>query len=146
GHHPDGAHGHEPLLGRLVRPELQDAHEREHAEEIARRFGHRHVTTAQRVAFGLTGGLLPCPASITGVLLCLQLSKDALGATLVLGFSVGLALTMVLTGTAAALTVRHAARHFVGFGALAQRAPYLSGALILLVGLYVGYQGWHALA
>ncbi len=139
-------HGHEGALERLVHPELQDAHEREHAEEIARRFAHRHVTTSQLVVFGLTGGLIPCPASITVLLLCLQLKKLALGAILVLCFSVGLALTMVISGTAAALTVRHAARHFRGFGALAQRAPYLSGGLILLVGLYVGYQGWHALA
>ena len=142
-------HGHEGALERLVHPELQDAHEREHAEEIARRFAHRRVTTSQLVVFGLTGGLIPCPASITVLLLCLQLKKLALGAILVLCFSVGLALTMVISGTAAALTVRHAARHFQGFGALAQRAPYLSGGLILLVGLYVGYQGWqgwHALA
>jgi len=142
-------HGHEGALERLVHPELQDAHEREHAAEIARRFAHRRVTTSQLVVFGLTGGLIPCPASITVLLLCLQLKKLALGATLVLCFSVGLALTMVISGTAAALTVRHAARHFQGFGALAQRAPYLSGGLILLVGLYVGYQGWqgwHALA
>ncbi|HYM28968.1 MAG TPA: nickel/cobalt efflux transporter [Steroidobacteraceae bacterium] len=139
-------HGHEGALGRLVHPELQDAHQREHAEEIARRFAHRRVTTSQLVVFGLTGGLIPCPASITVLLLCLQLKKLALGAILVLCFSVGLALTMVISGTAAALTVRHAARHFQGFGALAQRAPYLSGGLILLVGVYVGYQGWHALA
>jgi len=139
-------HGHEGALERLVHPELQDAHEREHAAEIARRFAHRRVTTSQLVVFGLTGGLIPCPASITVLLLCLQLKKLALGATLVLCFSVGLALTMVISGTAAALTVRHAARHFQGFGVLAQRAPHLSGGLILLVGLSVGYQGWHALA
>jgi nickel/cobalt exporter len=61
-------------------------------------------------------------------------------------FSIGLALTMVATGSVAALGVRHAARHFSGFGELARRAPYVSGTLILLVGLYVGYQGLHALA
>jgi nickel/cobalt exporter len=104
------------------------------------------VTTAQIVVFGLTGGLIPCPASITVLLLCLQLKKLALGATLVLSFSVGLALTMVAVGAVAALGVRHAARRFSGFGELARRAPYFSGALILLVGLYIGYQGLHALA
>jgi nickel/cobalt exporter len=53
---------------------------------------------------------------------------------------------MVATGSVAALGVRHASRHFSGFGELARRAPYVSGTLILLVGLYVGYQGLHALA
>jgi nickel/cobalt exporter len=42
--------------------------------------------------------------------------------------------------------VRHAARHFSGFGELARKAPYVSGTLILLVGLYVGFLGLRALA
>ena len=97
--------------------------------------------------FGLTGGLIPCPASITVLLLCLQLKRIALGATLVLGFSVGLALTMVASGVIAALGVKHLSRHVGGgrLGEFAAKAPYLSGGLILLVGLYMGWQGLHAL-
>ena len=95
--------------------------------------------------FGLTGGLIPCPASITVLLLCLQLKKFALGATLVISFSVGLALTMVASGALAALSVKHVSRRWGGFGEFARKAPYFSGALISLVGLYVGYQGLHAL-
>jgi nickel/cobalt exporter len=98
------------------------------------------------VLFGLTGGLIPCPASITVLLLCLQLRQVVLGSTLVLCFSIGLALTMVTTGAVAALGVQHAARRFSGFGELARRAPYVSGTLILLVGLSVGYRGLHTLA
>jgi nickel/cobalt exporter len=127
-------------------PGYQDPHELAHANDIRRRFASRQVTTAQIVVFGLTGGLIPCPASIAVLLLCLQLKKIALGAALVVCFSIGLALTMVATGSVAALGVRHASRHFSGFGELARRAPYVSGTLILLVGLYVGYQGLHALA
>jgi nickel/cobalt exporter len=127
-------------------PGYQDPHELAHANDIRRRFADREVTTAQIVVFGLTGGLIPCPASITVLLLCLQLKKLALGATLVLCFSVGLALTMVASGSVAALGVRHAARRFSGFGELARKAPYVSGTVILLVGLYVGYRGLHALA
>jgi nickel/cobalt transporter (NicO) family protein len=97
------------------------------------------------VIFGLTGGLIPCPASVTVLLLCLQLKQVALGAVLVLCFSIGLALTMVTTGAVAALGVRHAARRFSGFGELARKAPYFSGAVILLVGLYLGYQGLQGL-
>ena len=129
----------------LPTPLYQDAHELAHANDIRQRFANRKVTTGQIIIFGLTGGLMPCPASITVLLLCLQLKKIALGATLVLGFSVGLALTMVLSGVLAALSVKHVAKTWGGFGELARKAPYLSGALILLVGLYVGYPGWHAL-
>ncbi|HYM43054.1 MAG TPA: nickel/cobalt efflux transporter [Steroidobacteraceae bacterium] len=129
----------------LTAPGYQDPHELAHADDIRRRFANREVTTAQIVVFGLTGGLIPCPASITVLLLCLQMKQLALGALLVLCFGVGLALTMVSFGAVAALGLRHAARRFRGFTDIARRAPYFSGALILLVGCYVGYQGWHAL-
>ncbi|MBN4667145.1 nickel/cobalt efflux protein RcnA [Pandoraea nosoerga] len=119
----------------------QDAHERAHARDIRKRFAGREVTTGQIVMFGLTGGLIPCPASITVLLLCLQLKRFALGAGLVLCFSLGLALTMVASGTLAALGVRHVSRRWSGFGEFARKAPYLSGILIVLVGLYVGYHG-----
>jgi len=126
-------------------PGYQDPHELAHANDIRHRFADRKVTTGQIVIFGLTGGLIPCPASITVLLLCLQLKQIALGATLVLCFSIGLALTMVASGVLAALSVKHASKRWSGFGEFARRAPYFSGALILLVGLYIGYQGLHAL-
>lgn len=116
-----------------------------HARDIEKRFANRPVTTGQIILFGLTGGLIPCPASITVLLLCLQLKKIALGSLLVLCFSIGLALTLVTSGALAALGARHAARRFSGFGALAAHAPYLSCGLILLIGLYVGYSGLTAL-
>ena len=130
----------------VTAPGYEDAHERAHANDIRRRFANRNVTTGQIIVFGLTGGLIPCPAAITVLLLCLQLKKITLGATLVLCFSVGLALTMVLSGTVAALSVRHAAKRWSGFGELARKAPYVSSVIIILVGLYVGYHGWAALA
>ncbi|MEY9538015.1 ABC-type nickel/cobalt efflux system permease component RcnA [Bradyrhizobium diazoefficiens] len=55
------------------------------------------------------------------------------------------ALTLVSVGTAAALSVRHASKRFSWFGTVAQRALYLSGALVIVVGLYVTYQGWAGL-
>jgi nickel/cobalt exporter len=93
------------------------------------------------VLFGLTGGLVPCPASITVLLLCLQLKQFTLGATLVLCFSIGLALTMVASGALAALSLKHVEKRWNGFGEFARKAPYFSGALILVVGCYLGYQG-----
>jgi nickel/cobalt exporter len=123
-----------------------DAHELAHANDIKRRFASRDVTTGQILMFGLTGGLVPCPASITVLLLCLQLKQVTLGVVLVLCFSIGLALTMVASGTVAALSVRHVSKHWSGFGTLARRAPYVSSLLIVVVGLYTGYLGWHGLA
>jgi len=122
-----------------------DAHEREHALEIERRFANRQATTGQIILFGLTGGLIPCPASITVLLLCLQVGRIGLGALLVLCFSIGLALTLVLVGVAAALGMRHAASRWPGLNALAMRAPYFSGALVAAVGVYTIAAGAAAL-
>jgi nickel/cobalt exporter len=126
-------------------PGYQDPHELAHANDIRHRFANREVTTPQIIMFGLTGGLIPCPASITVLLLCLQLKQITLGATLVLCFSIGLALTMVFSGILAALSVKHISKSWSGFGEFARKAPYFSSALILLVGFYVGYQGLHHL-
>jgi nickel/cobalt transporter (NicO) family protein len=146
----DHAHGHDHMHEELRGLDVssggyQDAHELAHANDIRHKFADRNVTTGQIIMFGLTGGLIPCPASITILLLCLQLKQFTLGAVLVLCFSIGLAITLVTVGVAAALSVRHVSKRFSWFGTVARRAPYLSSVLIILVGLYVGYQGWAGL-
>lgn len=52
---------------------------------------------------------------------------------------------MVSAGVIAALSVRHVAPRWSGFGRLARRAPYASAALIVLVGLYTGWLGWEGI-
>ncbi|SSW66795.1 nickel/cobalt efflux transporter [Achromobacter agilis] len=143
-------HRHDPARVTVRRPQddgeqYQDAHQRAHADDIRRRFADRRVTHWQIALFGLTGGLIPCPAAITVLLLCLQLKEFTLGAVLVLCFSIGLAITLVTVGAVAALSVRHAARHAPWFSRLAQRAPYLSSVLIVAVGVYVGILGWRGI-
>ena len=148
--HSDHAHDHhhhdEHHHGALVDADWQDAHQRAHAEEINRRFTGQQVTTGQIMLFGLTGGFIPCPASITILLICLQLKHVALGATLVLSFSVGLALTLVASGAIAAISLKHMTKRWSGFGELSRKAPWFSGALIILVGIYMMAHGISALA
>ena len=122
--------------------EYQDAHERAHAEDIARRFVGRTVTTPQIIMFGITGGLMPCPAAFSVLLVCLQLKRVALGFAMVGAFSFGLSLTMVAAGTVAALSVRHAQKRFSGFGELMRRAPYVSCAMLVILAAYMGWHGW----
>jgi nickel/cobalt exporter len=122
-----------------------DAHARAHADDIRQRFAGRSVTTGQIVMFGLTGGLIPCPAAITVLLLCIQLKQLSLGFVLVMCFSIGLALTMVTAGVLAALSVKHVASRWSGFSTFARRAPYASAVLIVLIGLYTGYLGWQGI-
>lgn len=141
-HEHDDDHGHSALEGLDVNSqEYQDAHEKAHANDIKKRFANSKVTTGQIVLFGLTGGLIPCPAAITILLLCIQVKEFTLGAALVLCFSMGLAITLVSVGAAAAFSVRQATNRWSGFDTLARRAPYFSSVLIALVGIYMGYHG-----
>ncbi len=152
-HHHDHDHGHshgEHAHGLALREidtghGRQDPHQLAHANDIRRRFADKNVTNWQIALFGLTGGLIPCPAAITVLLLCLQLKEFTLGAVLVLCFSIGLAITLVTVGAIAALSVRHATTRYSWFSTVAHRAPYFSSLLIIAVGVYVGVNGWFGL-
>ena len=142
-HEHDHDHNHAALAGLSEGSKAyQDAHERAHATDIQRRFAGKEVTNGQILLFGLTGGLIPCPAAITVLLICIQLKAFTLGATMVLCFSLGLALTLVTVGVGAAISVQQAAKRWSGFNTLARKAPYFSSALIAMVGLYMGIHGY----
>ncbi|EGM6563775.1 nickel/cobalt efflux protein RcnA [Salmonella enterica] len=139
--HDHDHHGHIHPEGATSKA-YQDAHERAHAADIQRRFDGQTVTNGQILLFGLTGGLIPCPAAITVLLICIQLKAFTLGATMVLSFSLGLALTLVTVGVGAAISVQQVAKRWSGFSTLARRAPYFSSILIGLVGVYMGIHGY----
>ena len=142
-HHHDHDHHHAALAGLSEdSKEYQDAHERAHANDIQRRFQGKEVTNGQILLFGLTGGLIPCPAAITVLLICIQLKAFTLGATMVLCFSLGLAITLVTVGVGAAISVQQAAKRWSGFNTLARKAPYFSSVLIGMVGVYMGIHGY----
>jgi nickel/cobalt exporter len=124
--------------------EFGDAHERAHAAEVQKKLMNKKITTGQIILFGLTGGLSPCPSAFAILLLCLQLKKFALGFGLVLGFSIGLAITLVSVGVVAAVSIKHATIRFENFGEFARKAPYISSAVLIFIGLFVATQGlWH---
>ncbi len=142
-HENEHHHDHRDLAGLAEGSKAyQDAHERAHASDIQRRFHGKEVTNGQILLFGLTGGLIPCPAAITVLLICIQLKAFTLGATMVLCFSLGLAITLVTVGVGAAVSVHQVAKRWSGFNALARKAPYFSSLLIGLVGLYMGIHGY----
>jgi len=120
----------------------QDAHERAHAEEIKRRFVGQKVTTVQIAMFGLTGGLVPCPASVTILMICLHLKRFTLGAVMVASFSLGLAISLVSVGVIAAWGAQQVGERFGSgkFSDLARKMPYFSSALMALVAALMGIQ------
>ena len=126
----------------------QDAHERAHAEEIKRRFVGQKVTTVQIAMFGLTGGLVPCPASVTILMICLHLKRFTLGAVMVASFSLGLAISLVSVGVIAAWGAQQVGERFGSgkFSDLARKMPYFSSALMALVAVLMGIQALMQLA
>ena len=120
----------------------QDAHERAHAEDIKRRFVGQKVTTGQIAMFGLTGGLVPCPASVTILMICLHLKQFTLGAVMVASFSFGLAISLVSVGVIAAWGASQVGKRFANgrFSDLARKMPYFSSGLMAFVGALMGIQ------
>ena len=152
--HDDHAHTytvafseHDPITT-IMRIFDEDAHEREHAEQIARQLAANNgqVTTWQIALFGITGGLIPCPASITVLLICLQLGQFTLGAATVAAFSLGLAITMVSIGVVAAWGIQHASKRINFFDRLLRRLPLASAGLVGVLGVIMLVQGFVDLA
>lgn len=137
GHHHDHGHNHhEPAAD----GEYEDAHERAHAQDIKRRFDGQKVTTGQIAMFGLTGGLIPCPASVTILVICLHLKRFTLGVAMVASFSLGLAISMVSVGVVAAWGARQIGNRMGNLSSLARKMPYFSSGLMAIVGAVMGVQ------
>lgn len=139
-HHPGNTYGHD---GAGRHPVLSaDAHARAHAAEIEKRFASGRASTGQVIWFGVTGGLIPCPAAVTILILCLHLQHFWLGVGIVGSFSVGLALTLIAVGLLAAWGVAVARQRSQRFEALFAAAPYLSALLVGLIGVAMLVSGY----
>jgi nickel/cobalt exporter len=102
---------------------------------------HGLVTTGQIIWFGFTGGLMPCPAAIAVLLICVQLKAFALGVAMVAAFSVGVGATLVAIGLAVVWSSGKLAKAWPGFDRLAQRLPFVSAGLVMIVGLILTVAG-----
>ena len=114
-HEHDHVHDHDPHHG--------DWHAQAHAREIETRFASGKATTGQVIIFGLTGGLLPCAAAVTVLIICLHLQKFWLGVALVSAFSAGLAIILVAVGVVAAVGVSALHKKSSWFDILLAKGP-----------------------
>ena len=122
--------------------ERLDAHARAHAVQIEQTVAKRKISTWQTILFGLSGGLIPCPAAITVFILCLNLKKQILGAMLVAAFSFGFAVTLMSIGTIVAVGLRSVAKPASRFKRIVQATPWISALLITALGLFIFWSGW----
>jgi nickel/cobalt exporter len=111
---------------------------------------HRPVQATVRASapdiiwFGFSGGLLPCPAAIAVLLICIQLKQFTLGIAMVAAFSVGLAATLVAIGVAASWASKKATTTWPWLDRIAQRLPYLSAGIVMILGLMMTVFGLQA--
>jgi len=129
GHPHAHDHVHGPGVGEYDHTGLDDeVHARAHALP-----GTAPLTFRSAVLAAASGNLAPCPAALVVLLAAIALHRIALGMTLIVAFSIGLAATLTLLGLA---VVRGAAwlAQRPRFTALTRWAPFASAGAIALVG------------
>jgi nickel/cobalt exporter len=112
------------------------AHAKAHAEtlpEYARTGGKPSLV--EIVIFGAAGGMIPCPASITVMLLALSSGKGAIGLVTVLGFSLGLATALVGVGMIV-VTGLSKLSETGKFTWITRQAPIISACLVIVSGFF----------
>ena len=121
-------------------------HEHTHLDDVAHARAHTQTlpeytrtgdkpSVSQIVAFGAAGGMIPCPASITVMLLALSSGKAAMGIVTVLGFSLGLALALVGVGVIIVTGLSKLSDEG-RLSWITRHAPVASATLVIVSGLF----------
>ena len=93
-------------------------------------------------AMGVSGGIIPCPEALSVLLLAVGVNRTALGLTMVVAFSVGLAAVLVGLGlilVSARATLGRLLRP--GNSPVIAWLPVLSAAVVAVLGLTMAING-----
>ena len=126
------SHGHDVDHALLSDEDHAKAHLADLPDYVHR--GER-PTMWQILTFGAAGGLIPCPAAVSVMLLALTLNHVTRGLFLVLGFSFGLAVMLVLVGMLVVMGVSQLNAN----GKLSKvtfYAPLISASLVIFSGVF----------
>jgi ABC-type nickel/cobalt efflux system permease component RcnA len=128
-HHRGDPHPHE------------HGHDHGHDHAHAHDHGHRHPTTPEfsrrgLVSLGIAGGLVPSPSALVVLLSAVALGRTAFGVVLVLGYGIGMAVTLM--GAGLMLAKVGGATSVLVRGRFANRyvhvLPLLTATLVIVVG------------
>ena len=139
-HHHDGP-GHDHAEGSSHHHD----HEHGHGDEDDHHHGHSHVVPASDghppsywsiLGLGVSGGIVPCPTALIVLLLAIRFGRLGYGLALILSFSLGLALVLVVLGI---LVVRasHLLRRYTSQGHRLQLLALLSSLAVVLLGVWI---------
>jgi len=130
--HRQGPHGH---------PHRHGPGQHHHA--------HQHlppdrVTLASLWTLGVSGGLVPCPAALVMLLACTGMGRIALGLSLLVSFSLGLALVLTAIGLLVVYAKNRLPRRAGPESPWLRYAPVVSALVITLIGAALTAQalGW----
>ena len=121
-------------IGRVNAPSTGLAHH--HGDGHVHTHVPEEMSVGGLIALGASGGLVPCPSALVLLLTSVSLGRVAFGLTLLVAFSLGLA--VVLSGIGLAVLY---ARHLIPEGAAVMRSkavrylPVASAAFIVCVGI-----------
>ena len=90
------------------------------------------------ITLGISGGLVPCPDAIAILLVAIAINKIFLGLALIISFSVGLAVILIVIG----LLMVNGGRLFARMDALNRLAPFMpvvSALIVLVLGFGLTY-------
>ncbi|NDJ51518.1 MAG: hypothetical protein GYB68_00365 [Chloroflexi bacterium] len=88
------------------------------------------------ITLGISGGLVPCPDAIAILLVAIAINRIAFGLSLVVTFSLGLAVVLILIGLMV-VRGRTVLQRFEGFQTATAALPMLSAGIVLALGLLV---------
>jgi ABC-type nickel/cobalt efflux system permease component RcnA len=140
--------GDADLISHHYREPAHVAHEHHHGDELHHHpHAHPHhgikrdVSLRELMALGISGGIVPCPAALVVLLSAVSMQRISLGLLLIVGFSVGLAGVLIVTGLMMVYARRFMVRFPVGEGELTRRwLPLTSAVFIGLFGLAMTWQ------
>ncbi len=119
---------------------IDGEHEDDHSHDEA---PVKHFSRRGLIGMGIAGGLVPSPSALVVLLSAIALGRTVFGVVLVIGYGAGMAGTLTLAGVLL-VRVRDRYQNRVGeepgrlrsmLGRWTRLAPYLTAALVLVVGL-----------
>ncbi len=122
-------------------PEQEAAHAREHLAEIQ---AFEKPSWKNLLSLGISGGLLPCPSALVVMLSAIALGRVLYGLFLIIGFSLGLAGVLVLTGLALLYAGKFAGRMFGGnrVGTFMRYVPIVGAFFVAILGVGIALEAF----
>jgi ABC-type nickel/cobalt efflux system permease component RcnA len=122
-------------------PEEETAHAQAHLDEIE---VLEKPSWKNLLSLGISGGLLPCPSALVVMLSAIALGRVLYGLFLIVGFSVGLASVLVITGLVLLYAGRFAGKHLQGerVGGVMRYLPLVGACVVTVLGVLIAFDAF----